>query len=105
MRKRRPSVSFRKQSSLHKTRRTRRAIVETLEDRRLLVSNFQNPLWTLDVDDDGFVAPIDALLVINVLNSVGPHALNPLIDPPTYVDSDGDAFVAPIDALLVINHL
>jgi len=64
----------------------------------------------LDVNGDGLVTPIDALLIINILNS--------RVELPTYdmirayattgynaVDPNGDRLVTPIDALLVINEL
>ena len=61
----------------------------------------------VDVDGNGTLAPLDALLVINRLNSGGSGPLA----PPTgasisaYVDVDGNLIVAPIDALRVINAL
>ncbi|MFN0021570.1 MAG: dockerin type I domain-containing protein [Pirellulaceae bacterium] len=58
-----------------------------------------------DVDNDGSVSPIDALLIINRLNS-GDTSL-----PPTpfthapFVDVNGDGICSPVDALMVINRL
>jgi len=68
---------------------------------------WQNPLNPLDTSNDGLVAPIDALLVINELNKNNSHALPPKpLDPSTgMIDVDGDNIVAPLDALLVINFL
>lgn len=70
---------------------------------------WRNPLDSLDVNPDTFVAPQDALIVINELNASGSHALLPPLEgeapPPPWFDTDGDNFVAPIDALLVINFL
>ncbi|MBK8257613.1 MAG: trypsin-like serine protease [Polyangiaceae bacterium] len=72
---------------------------------------WQNHANQLDTDGDGFVAPIDALLVINFLNSLpmgsnGELATIPDASLPTaWVDVDGDGYVAAIDALLIINHL
>ena len=70
---------------------------------------FNNAAIPLDVNDSGTITPLDALLIINVLNTVGSHVLP---DPPTaaefpppYVDTDADGIVKPIDALLVINFL
>jgi len=69
------------------------------------------PGHALDVTGDRFLAPIDALTIINFLNaglpgtgtngSVLPSAP---IGPPFY-DVTNDMFVAPIDALTVINAL
>jgi len=84
-------------------------MVEPLEDRRLLaVSPWQNPTQALDVNNDSFVSPFDALLIINRLNTVGAGELPPVDAehaPPPYYDTDGDGFLAPRDALLVINLL
>lgn len=69
---------------------------------------WQNPGNPLDVDDDGTVVPLDALIIINELNAAGAHALEPPQppdEPPPYYDTFGDNQVAPLDALLVINFL
>jgi PKD repeat protein len=70
---------------------------------------WQNAVAALDVDDDGEIVPLDALLIINYLNEHGSHALPvPIIPPdgpPPFLDVDGDDWIAPIDALLVINEL
>ena len=54
-----------------------------------------------DVNGDGFVSPIDALLVINHLNG---NEASPENGPP-YLDPSADNVVSPLDALLVINWL
>ncbi len=64
-----------------------------------------NPLVSLDVNSDGQVTPLDALLVINNLNVKGSRSvLSEAISAP-YVDTSGDNQVSPLDALLVINQL
>jgi VCBS repeat-containing protein len=71
----------------------------------------QNPRNLLDVSDDGTVSPLDALLIINVINAGftanGPtsaiSAQSAASEP--FYDTNGDHFVSPIDALLVINYL
>jgi glucose/arabinose dehydrogenase len=72
-------------------------------------SDWQNPRLAEDVDDDGVVAPIDALLVINLINSAGsgllPRPAQQQTAPPPYYDVNGDDQLAPIDALIVINFL
>ncbi len=81
---------------------------ETLENRTLLdAASWRNPLLNLDVNDDGQVAPIDALLVINELNRRESPIFNPNqnVGDRHYLNTDGDAIIAPIDALLVINRL
>ncbi len=71
-------------------------------------SDWTNPKIAEDVNADGFVTPIDALILINRLNEVGSHALPILTGntmPPPYYDSSGDANLSPLDALVVINYL
>ena len=73
--------------------------------------SWQNTGSPLDVDDDGFIAPIDALLIINELNE--PMHRDPttgLLPPPppvvpAYFDVNGDGFVSAADAVLIINRL
>jgi len=73
----------------------------------------QNPVDPLDVNDDGSVAPVDALIVINSLNSVGSRPIEASVEPSLalapagapYLDTNGDNFIGPLDALIVINHL
>ncbi|MFN3189711.1 MAG: cadherin domain-containing protein [Aureliella sp.] len=59
-----------------------------------------------DVSNDSFVTPIDALMVINYLNTAESTEV-PSDAPPEFgfVDVNGDNFVTPIDALIVINQL
>lgn len=62
----------------------------------------------LDVNDDGHVSPIDALLVVNWLNSSGGSALTGGGSgnlPDVRLDVNRDLVVSPLDALLVINYL
>ncbi len=58
--------------------------------------NIFNPL---DVNSDDSVSPIDALLVINVLNDNGN------LSTEIKVDTNGDGQITPLDALLVINGI
>ena len=72
---------------------------------------WQNPNNPLDVDGNGLISPLDALQVINDLNSRGSRPLDPPpLDtdpsgPPPYIDVDGNNLLTPLDALLVINAL
>jgi hypothetical protein len=52
----------------------------------------------LDVSGEGIISPLDALLVINRLQS-------PTSPSRSMADTNGDATISPIDALLVINWL
>lgn len=70
------------------------------------VLSWTNPVQPLDVNDDSTISPIDALLIINELNTVGGHALTtPTETPPAFIDTNSDMFVSPLDALLVLNYL
>ena len=70
------------------------------------VESWQNPALATDVNADGFVTPLDALLVINALNSQGPHSLTEhRTGDSHYYDCNGDRSLSPVDALLVINFL
>jgi VCBS repeat-containing protein len=62
-----------------------------------------------DVDNDGIVSPLDVLILINVLNSVGAHELG---DRPTegrvlpvFLDPSGNNSIEPRDVLQIINYL
>ncbi|MGI8980380.1 MAG: M36 family metallopeptidase [Pirellulaceae bacterium] len=64
-------------------------------------------LWMpVDVNLDGQVSPIDALLVVNYLNSNGDPAGEGEGSPDPYKrDVNHDNSISPIDALMVINYL
>lgn len=89
---------------------------ERLEARALLaadLSPWQNVAQPLDVNADGSVAPLDALIVINDLNAHGARPLasgassgaQPIAGSGQLLDVDGDQFVSPLDALMIINTL
>ncbi|MCA9219106.1 MAG: hypothetical protein KDA71_02200, partial [Planctomycetales bacterium] len=63
-------------------------LFETLEDRRMLASDFQNPRNRHDVNADRQVSPIDALLVINQLNATGSRPLS------SHSDAEGESTFA-----------
>ncbi|MEM8734855.1 MAG: dockerin type I domain-containing protein, partial [Planctomycetota bacterium] len=77
----------------------------------VLMSNalgWQNPFDEMDVNYDGVVTPLDALLVINLLNAGLTSQLSVSEDRfanADYVDTSGDGNLTPLDALLVINAL
>ncbi len=87
-----------------------------------------NPVLPLDVNADSLISSLDALIIINRLNSTGTSSVaSPSAAPqksgfsavPTaavaaapasaepnyYVDVNGDGIVSPRDALMVINYL
>ena len=89
-----------------------------VEDYQLFThsSDWHNTAISEDVNKDGFVSPIDALLVINYIElNVGPGKLLPdgqllprsaaEAGTPPLVDVNDDGFVAPIDALRVVNYI
>ncbi len=71
-------------------------------------TNNSNPL---DVNADGFISPIDALAIINALNSGGARSLMGGLGGEGedanrfFIDTNGDGLLSPIDALGVINYL
>jgi hypothetical protein len=90
-----------------------------VEDYRVVIVSeapWYNASRPVDVNRDGLVVPMDALLVINELNNhvFSDRATGLLPNPPQaphlpanegFVDTDGDGYVSPRDALLVINEL
>ncbi len=76
-------------------------------------SRYQNPLTNLasDVNADGRVTAIDALLIINLMNRTlsGNETSLPVNEigtpPPDYVDVNGDGRVTTADALEVLTRL
>ncbi|MFL2869336.1 MAG: dockerin type I domain-containing protein [Pirellulaceae bacterium] len=61
-----------------------------------------------DVNDDGDIVPLDALIVVNDLNANGSRLLafpSEGDEPPPYLDVNGDGSITPIDALRIINKL
>jgi VCBS repeat-containing protein len=73
---------------------------------QVISSSYQNPSNRLDVNADGFITAIDALIIINDLNRNGARPLVPgAFIPPPFLDTDGNNFVNSIDILQVINAL
>jgi len=74
-------------------------------------SPFQNPVEPRDVNGDGQITPIDALILINRLNSSGPGRLGGSGarggsgEGPVWVDVNGDGIFSPLDVLIIINWL
>ncbi len=81
----------------------------------IFVLNFATPTpWRharrqLDVNDDGVVSPLDALLVINEITARGARSLPTTVAGATgmygFVDTSGSNSIEALDALLVINEL
>ncbi len=72
-------------------------------------SPWKNQSLPSDVNGDGTVAPIDALIVINYLNLGRPQILDHEELPPLatgfFYDRNGDRVVSPLDALIIISEL
>ena len=72
----------------------------------LKIAPLQNEGQPEDVNEDGFVTALDALLIINDLNRHGARSLADTEHLPRHlVDVDDDGYASAIDALLVINRL
>lgn len=59
----------------------------------------------MDVNGNGLVEPLDVLVVINAINSIG---FGPVPPPPqflSYLDANANGLLDPLDVLKVINHL
>ncbi|HEY6563561.1 MAG TPA: dockerin type I domain-containing protein, partial [Pirellulaceae bacterium] len=57
-----------------------------------------------DINGDGIVSPLDALLLINELSVRGGRQLDPFAAEARF-DVNGDGYLSPLDPLLVINQL
>ena len=88
-------------------KRRRQAFFEPLEPRLPLAAAAfgHNPLQPLDVNRDGHVSPLDALIVINNLND--PNLVGSALPttPGEFPDVNDDGSQSPVDALIVINAL
>lgn len=72
------------------------------------MSPHQNPHNPSDVNNDGVVTPIDALILVNELNSGGGGPLPTDGDgepPDEMLDVNGDGVLSPMDVLIIINEL
>ena len=84
----------------------RQPLLERLETRQLMASEWTNSCNAFDVTNDGTVTALDALLPINHLARREPGEL-PLTRPQgsPFLDSDGNGRLSALDALVVINQL
>ena len=74
---------------------------------------FTNPNNPLDVNNDGFVTPTDALFVMNFLNTIGPFDLRTILSGSAegeaadvyYYDTNADKIISTQDLMPIINYL
>ena len=81
---------------------------------------YTNPQNRLDVSGDGFVSPVDVVMIFNDLSTNGARQLvltnsgalgegeggsGAVRTPIGYVDTNNDGYVSPSDALALINYL
>jgi hypothetical protein len=97
-------------SKLSKSRaRSRKLVYESLELRQLMASDLvamNNFMMPEDADMSGSITPIDALVVINELNTrMGGSQRDGVTDKSMALDVDADGTLSPLDALTVINYI
>lgn len=80
----------------------------TTVNTQVVASRLQNPRLFGDVNADGSVTAIDALLIINHLRRNGNSSVVPVLDSdrgPNYYDVNGNLQITAADALRVVNLL
>lgn len=68
-------------------------------------SPWVNPEDRFDVTADGFVEPLDALVVLNDIARLGNRTLSNPAERSFYFDTNDDGRIEPLDALLVLNEI
>lgn len=68
-------------------------------------SPWTNPQDRFDVTADGFVEPLDALVVLNDIARWGNRVLSNPAEIRFYFDTNDDGRIEPLDALLVLNEI
>lgn len=69
------------------------------------LSQWQNRVEPLDVNNDGFVTANDALRIINRINDEGAGELSGEVGAASYYDVTGDSFATSLDVLRVIRQI
>jgi hypothetical protein len=65
-----------------------------------------NPRNHRDVNNDGLVSSLDALVIINEINRSGPRTLGAVTsETAPYFDVDRDGIIQALDVLIVINYI
>ncbi len=78
-----------------------------IQQTAVAAASWQNPVNKFDVNNDGFISGIDALLIIDSLITQGPRPLpgTPTVPPDFYYDVNGDGFLSPQDLLSITQYL
>lgn len=78
-----------------------------VQDPASLAGDYTNRADPLDVNGDGVISPLDAVLVVNNLNVSGPRLFTSTARTTTgpFLDVNGDRFMTTLDAQLIIIHL
>lgn len=90
-----------------KRRRHRPRLLEGLEPRVMLTAFWQNPCSAADVNADGSITPLDALLPLNAIHRGDTRSLPVPADShpsPPFLDTSGDGHLSALDVLVVFNH-
>jgi peptidyl-prolyl cis-trans isomerase A (cyclophilin A) len=80
-------------------------VVSSITDVGSYAPVWQNPLNRFDVAGNNLIEPLDALLIINAVNSGGARALSSTFAGPFYYDVDGDDYLSFNDAQTVLGML
>lgn len=92
-----------------RTTNSKRMRLEQLERRELLAADLgfvrHNAIEPMDVNNDAFVTPLDALDIVNELNLRSEGRRGATGDRERFMDVNNDQALTPIDALTVINGL
>lgn len=75
---------------------TKGTLIRVIPDRT-------SPSSPYDVDGDGFITPLDVLILINHINTHGTGAIPEEGEGTRRIDVDGDGLISPIDVLILIN--
>ena len=81
--------------------------MESLERRQLFASDWQNASLIRDVNASGEVNSLDALILVNYLNSSGVHSFDGgnREASDNFFDVNGDHHCSPLDLLSIINAI
>jgi|GEM_PF-2261468 len=87
--------------------KSKQRTIERVEPRHLMASDWQNASLIRDVDNSSLITPLDALLIINNLNSNGTRELMPRVQHTGVMsyDVNADNYLTPLDVLVVINAI